>query len=349
MVAGGDQDTITYQWYGPSGFIVGANSSTYTIASVLSGASGYSVAITNAAGNITSGTATITGINSSAVPTINTQPANASTTFGSAATFTVSASDGGAPLTYQWYGPAGIITGQTNASLALSSIVYSQAGSYSVTVGNFNGTTNSASATLTVNAPTIQTIAYIRSLLDNVNFNTNGTAALFTIKGTNNTWENQTTAPNSEFNLQDGTGGMNVFWSGADAADNFPPAGAVVTITAPLSEFDGILEMEPIYGNPFHSVVTNSTNGILPVPMPLPFDPVMLGNPTNVQKHLMSCLFVASNVFLDLDHAGPTFGDDANEPFTNGLAAYKYPSDLFPIPTAPIRQRWSPPTLVLPT
>ena len=320
VVAGGDIDGLTYQWSGPGGVIATATSSSYTIPSLATGDQGnYSVVIKNTAlpAGITSSSAFLAVLTSGAAPTISGGPTTTSVTAGSGTSFTVTAADGGGPLGYQWYFGSTPITGQTNATLSLAVVGYSQAGQYHVVVSNINGPTTSTNATLTVNLPATVTIAYLRSLLDNTNFNTNGVTTLFTIVGTNNTWENQTTAGNSEFNIQDGTAGMNIFWSGAAASTNFPPAGAVISVTASLAEFDGIEEMSPTFGNIFNPVTILSTNGILPTPQPLPFDPNILGNPTNMQKHLMSSYFVASNVFLDLS-SGPTFGDDANEPLTNG-------------------------------
>ncbi len=320
VLAGGDTNGLTYQWSGPSGVISGATASSFTIPSIAPGDQGnYSVVVSNVANvtGVTSGNAFLAVLTGNAVPVINSGPANAAVASGGSTSFTVSATDGGAPLTYQWFSGSTPLASQTNATLSLTAVAFGQAGPYHVVVSNANGPTTSTNGILTVNAPATVTIAYLRSLLDNTNFNTNGVTTLFTIVGTNNTWENQTTAGNCEFNIQDGTAGMNIFWSGAAASTNFPPAGAVVQITGPLAIFDGLEEMEPVFGNPFQNVTVLSTNGILPTPQPLPFDPAVLGNPTNMQKHLMSSYFVASNVFLDTS-SGPTFGDDAAEPLTNG-------------------------------
>ncbi len=325
VVAAGDTDTITYQWYGPSGSIPGATSSSYTIPSIAAGDQGnYSVAITNAAGHAVSANAFLDVLPSDIAPTFAAggQPTNTTVVVGSAATFTVSATDSGAPLAYQWFFGGSPLAGQTNTTFSIASTALTNSGTVKVTVTNPNGDTiTSTNATLTVTPPTpiVATIQEVRSLLDNVNYNTNGSAALYTVTGTNTVWQNLTTSGNSEFFIQDGTAGITIFWSGAAASTNMPPAGAVVTVTAPLSEFDGLLEMAPVFGNSFHSV-TWSTVGPLPAPQPLPFDPNIVGNPNIMQKHMVGSYFVASNVFLDLS-TGPTFGNNSNDPLTNGFLA----------------------------
>ncbi len=201
------------------------------------------------------------------------------------------------------------------------------ANQYSVTVSNQVSSTNSDPAFLTVNPPATVSIALLRSLLDSTNYNTNGAVTLFSIKGTVTTWQNLTTSGNSEFFIQDGTAGITVFWSGAAASANLPPAGAIVQVTGPLSDFDGLLEIEPVFGNAFHNVTVLSTGNPLPAPQPLPFDPNITGNPAIMQKHLVGSYFVASNVFLDID-SGPVFTSNANEPITNE-DNLTYPLPLF--------------------
>jgi hypothetical protein len=329
VVAGGDADTMGYQWSVGGNPISGATSSSYSIASLVATNQGsYSVFVTNVA-NPTgfSASAFLAVLPTDIVPTIVTQPSNTVATAGGAATLTVTATDSGAPLAYQWYLGSTALASQTNSALLITSVVFSNAATYKVTVTNPNGDlVTSSNAVLTVNppAPVICNIQYIRSLLDNTNFTTNasfyanGGLKLFQVTGTNTTWDNFTTSGNSEFFIQDSTGGIAIFWSGAAAASHMPPAGAVVTVVAPISEFDGLLELEPVFTNVFHSVTTNSTNGILPTPLALPFDPFVLTNGNLMQKHMIGEYFGATNVILDQSD-GPTFTSSANDPLTNGV------------------------------
>ncbi len=93
-------------------------------------------------------------------PAITTQPVNQTVTQGQNAVFSVVAS-GTAPLAYFWHFGAIFLSGQTNASLAISGAQSANAGTYSVVVSNSLGTATSAGATLTVNplptAPAIVT------------------------------------------------------------------------------------------------------------------------------------------------------------------------------------------------
>lgn len=83
-------------------------------------------------------------------PTITQQPASMTNFAGSPAAFTVSA-DGAAPLSYQWYKGATPV-GTDSPTLAFAGVQFSDAGSYTVTVSNLAGATNSATAVLTVPA-----------------------------------------------------------------------------------------------------------------------------------------------------------------------------------------------------
>jgi hypothetical protein len=142
--------TMTYQWYKDGAAIQLANSSSYTILSVLGSASGtYCVKVTNAGGSVTSSNAILSVL---LPPTITRQPASQTTTQGLGAAFSVVAS-GAAPFSYQWFSSGAAISGATNAALALTNVQASDAGSYTVVVTNFLGAVTSAVATLTVYVP----------------------------------------------------------------------------------------------------------------------------------------------------------------------------------------------------
>lgn len=95
-------------------------------------------------------------------PTITTQPASVSVAAGGMASFSVTAS-GTAPLAYQWRKAGTAIAGATSATVSLSAVSASDAGSYDVVVSNTAGSVTSSAATLTVTtasgavAPTITT------------------------------------------------------------------------------------------------------------------------------------------------------------------------------------------------
>jgi|GEM_PF-1570898 len=89
----------------------------------------------------------------STAPTISTQPASQTVPQGSSATFTVVSSV--STLTYQWSKNGISIVGATSATLTLSNTQPSDAGNYTVTVGNAAGQTTSQAATLTVSPPVV--------------------------------------------------------------------------------------------------------------------------------------------------------------------------------------------------
>ncbi len=85
-------------------------------------------------------------------PIISADPQGQTNTAGQSVTFTVAAG-GSSPLSYQWYfNTTTPLVGATNASLTLTSIQATNAGSYSVAVSNTAGSATSASATLVVTA-----------------------------------------------------------------------------------------------------------------------------------------------------------------------------------------------------
>ena len=141
---------LTYQWYKNTVALSGATAATYSIASLAAEHEGnYTVVVANAEGTTTSAIATVTTREPGLAPTITSQPASATVLLGSAASFSVTAS-GTAPLTYQWYKNAVARPGATAATYSIPATTLNDAGQYSVVVGNAEGSTTSAQATLTV-------------------------------------------------------------------------------------------------------------------------------------------------------------------------------------------------------
>jgi endonuclease/exonuclease/phosphatase family metal-dependent hydrolase len=83
-------------------------------------------------------------------PAILVPPQSLTVVEGSNVTFTVTAS-GTPPLSYQWQRNSTNLADATASALSLPAVTTNQSGSYSVTVTNAFGSTNSAAATLTVN------------------------------------------------------------------------------------------------------------------------------------------------------------------------------------------------------
>jgi hypothetical protein len=146
---------LAYQWlsgsYNCGVAIPNATKSTLTITNASAGNVGsYYVVVTNLFGSQTSSNALLTV---GYPPVINEQPVSQSVLAGNGVTFSVSAG-GTAPLSYQWYyDQTNALAGATGASLVLSNVQSTAAGSYSVSVSNACGSVNSEAASLTVNIP----------------------------------------------------------------------------------------------------------------------------------------------------------------------------------------------------
>ncbi len=151
VVAGGTAP-LSYQWRLNGANLGGATSATLSFTNVTTSQAGsYSCRVTNAAGSVTSSTATLTVSAPLVAPSITTQPANQSVMVGATVSFAVVAS-GTAPLSYQWRLNGANLGGATSATLSLTGVTTGQAGSYSCVVTNAVGSVTSSAATLTVGA-----------------------------------------------------------------------------------------------------------------------------------------------------------------------------------------------------
>jgi sugar lactone lactonase YvrE len=138
---------LAYQWFFNGARLAGATASGYTVANAQpTNAGSYSVIVTNAYGMITSALATLTVI---LPPIISVEPSNQLASVSNSVTFTVGLSQGTSP-SYQWQQNGTAISGATQSSLTLASLLWSSAGTYSVVVTNSAGSQTSAGATLIV-------------------------------------------------------------------------------------------------------------------------------------------------------------------------------------------------------
>ena len=110
-------------------------------------------------------------------PAIVNQPSNQTTIVDGSVNFLVTVT-GTAPLSYQWRKNGASISGASSGALTLTDVQLSDAGSYTVVVGNVAGNTTSNAATLTVNVPAAISAQPISQTVNA------GTAATFTAAAT---------------------------------------------------------------------------------------------------------------------------------------------------------------------
>ena len=143
-------ESLVYQWYKDGGTITGAAKSTYSVSAVTSIDSGsYHVIVSNTAGTVTSTTASVTVV---APPVIQTQPTGGAVLVGGDISLSVEAIGSGI-ISYQWRQDGVVLDGQTQTSLDLVGLKFSDEGSYSVAVSNEAGITNSQAVDVLVLTP----------------------------------------------------------------------------------------------------------------------------------------------------------------------------------------------------
>ena len=132
---------FTFQWYYNGVAISGATGGTYTLANAQpSDDGGYSVAITNSVGSVTTSAATLTVNSLVGAPVITVQPQGGALPNGGSVALSVTVT-GNAPFTYQWFLNSAAISGATASTYTATA-----PGSYTVTVTNSVTSTTSNAA-----------------------------------------------------------------------------------------------------------------------------------------------------------------------------------------------------------
>jgi hypothetical protein len=138
---------LSYQWFFNGSALAGATASSFArSAALLSHEGSYWVVASNAYGRATSAVAGLTVL---LRPSVLTQPSGTNVNSGQSATFCVSVI-GSAPLLFQWRRNGVNLPGATNACYAVTNVQATNAGAYSVVVGNGADAVTSAEAVLTV-------------------------------------------------------------------------------------------------------------------------------------------------------------------------------------------------------
>jgi hypothetical protein len=148
---------LSYQWQKTGVNVAGATSPSYMISATVASDNGtmFDVVVTNAAGGMTSATATLT-VTVNGPPAITTQPVSQSVTPGNSVSFTAAASGNPAP-TVQWQVSTdggttfNNVAGATSTALTFTTSGSQNGNKYRAVFTNTLGTATSTAATLTVN------------------------------------------------------------------------------------------------------------------------------------------------------------------------------------------------------
>lgn len=141
---------FTYQWYKNGLALAGATSASLVITGAQLTSTGiYYATVANAAGQVTSDTASLTVNPLAVAPVITVHPLGQTVTTGSTVTFSAAATGLPAP-TLQWRRNGVNIAGATAMSHTISAVSLAVAGSYSLVATNTAGSATSQAAVLTV-------------------------------------------------------------------------------------------------------------------------------------------------------------------------------------------------------
>ncbi|MDB6129864.1 MAG: hypothetical protein JWM04_971, partial [Verrucomicrobiales bacterium] len=269
---------LSYQWVKDTTPLGSQNGPTLTLNNV-SGTdqASYSVIVTDSAGPTPSGGAQLTVNTTPTKPIIITQPKDTSALVTSSPVLSVVAT-GTRPITYKWFFNDNEIPNESSTTLTLTNVKTNQSGSYYAFLNNTVGSTKSDVITLTVTNPVIvaTNIVYLRSKIDPTTFAPTDTTTLYSVEGVVTTFTNMTAGnANALFYMQDATAGISVFYRGITATNGFftnsvnlngiPLAGDRVRVTAPLTSFNGLLEINVTNGMAGHAVELISKSNALPV------------------------------------------------------------------------------------
>ncbi len=149
-VAAHSMSPLTYQWYFRGSVLANATNASLVFNTLTPANEGdYSLVIGNAAGSITSVTATVTVL---LPPEITTEPISQSAGTGQDVAFSVAATGTG-PLTYQWSFNGAPLSGANSPALLLTNVRETNSGNYMVTVSNIVGTATGSAALTVTNIP----------------------------------------------------------------------------------------------------------------------------------------------------------------------------------------------------
>lgn len=294
----------------------------------LSDTGNYSVIVSNITTTATATSSTVLMWVTNSAPIITTQPTNQSFYAGKNLNLSVVAM-GTPTITYTWLFNNAPITlanvdlNTTNtATLSITNASSIDTSStFKCLLTNPYGSTNTAAVQLTLLTPQIVNIDTLRGMVDPTFFLPTNTTTFFTVTNavvytrevTNGAGDVNggpyTAAPNAEYFIQDSSGGICVFDTGA--ASTQPRQGDIVTVTGPLGQFNSLLEFNLVGSDPSQSVTVTGHTNTLPAPIVLPFSFTNGSGPyvsvSNVIRHFQGALVTLTNCYFPGASVGTTF------------------------------------------
>ena len=329
VAAGQGLGSMVYEWYkngAPFANPSGTSTNALVFASAVVADSGnYQLVATTPYGlSVTSQIVSLWVTNPPLPATITQQPTNTTVFFGQTATLRVGAT-GVQPISFQWFFADGTpvsglnFSGEFTDTLMIADVRTNNGttGGYYCDATNPFGTKHSATGIVSAVSIPLVTIAYLRTLVDPVFFLPTNTTAIWSARGIVTTHSRLTGGANTSFYFQDDTAGMGVFIAGG--ASLMPEAGDDITVTGPLSAFNGGLQFNLNANNASTFIVTNSQNNPLPAGTVLPLsftNGVDFGGVSNVFARIVGSVVTFTNVYFAA--AGNLFpGGNATDLITN--------------------------------
>src|SRR5439155_16239128 len=227
--------------------------------------------------------------------------------------------DGPNPITYQWYytnAPAtdANVSGADSDTLTVTDVFTNNGttGAYYLVASNPFGSKTSSIVNVIAVGPPIVSIAYLRTLVDPVNFVATNSNLRWQATGTVSTYTNLTSGDTSSYYLQDGTAGINIFVT--HGHDFRPPQGVSLTFIGWLSSFNSTLELEGDTNDLTTSFMINTNNdgsfisNSLPAPTVIPFG---ITNNLAQTEGLEGSIVMLTNVYFGTN-AGTVLSTTAN-------------------------------------
>jgi hypothetical protein len=246
----------------------------------------------------------------------------------------LSVSAGGPPtITYQWYYNNAPVTSPnvsdpTQPTITISDVFTNNgtAGAYYSVASNPYGSKTSGVFTVTASGPPAVSIAFLRTLVDPVNFVATNSTLRWQTTGTVTTYTNLTSGDTASYYIQDSTGcGINVFVThggGANVTSQRyfgPQQGDVVTFIGWLSSFNSTLELEADTNDVSTSFTILSNNlASIPPAKVVPFS--ITNNLPLMETNIEASIVILTNVYFGTN-AGLVIASNANTTITVSNAA----------------------------